>query len=249
MDCDKNAIVHILIENGNKLLNQPYEKVNFTGDSSADDFLNDIEKFPHAFVLACIMDRQIKAEKAWMIPYKISNEINDFDLSALLQIEANSFKEMFERYRFHRFNNIMAKNFYLAIQKIHKDYNDNASNIWNDKPRSAAVVKKFLQFDGVGVKIATMATNILVREFKIPMEDYLCIDISPDVHVKRVFKRLGLMSENANNDELIYSARELNPEYLGIFDLACWEIGRKWCKSREADCQNCYLDDFCPKCV
>ena len=111
MDCDKNAIVHILIENGNKLLNQPYEKVNFTGDSSADDFLNDIEKFPHAFVLACIMDRQIKAEKAWMIPYKISNEINDFDLSALLQIEANSFKEMFERYRFHRFNNIMAKNF------------------------------------------------------------------------------------------------------------------------------------------
>ena len=62
-----------------------------------------------------------------------------------------------------------------------------------------------------------MAANILARDFKILMADYICIDVSPDTYVKRVFKRLGFISKNASNYELIYSARELNPEYPGIF--------------------------------
>jgi len=79
------------------------------------------------------------------------------------------------------------------------------------------------------------------------MSDYTCIDISPDTHVRRVFKRLGVISKNASNDELIYSARELNPEYPGIFDLSCWEIGRNWCKLQKPQCEDCYLHEYCPK--
>lgn len=75
----------------------------------------------------------------------------------------------------------MAEFFFDAIQLIHKKYKDNASNIWKDKPKSATIVRRFLEFNGVGVKIATMAANILAREFKIPMQDRICIDISPDV--------------------------------------------------------------------
>jgi endonuclease III len=71
--------------------------------------------------------------------------------------------------------------------------------------------------------------------------------VSPDTHVKRVFKRLGIISKDASDDELIYSARELNPEYPGIFDLSCWDIGRKWCKPKEPDCNNCELKVYCPK--
>ena len=36
-----------------------------------------------------------------------------------------------------------------------------------------------------------MATNILARQFKIPMSDYYSVDISLDVHIQRVLKRLG----------------------------------------------------------
>jgi len=247
MNNRQERIVEILIKRGKELLKQPYRKVEFAGNPEADNLLNDIKTFPHAFVLACIMDRQMKAERAWLIPYEISKEIGGFEFSRLLKISRDRFKEIFNRKSLHRFNDTMAENFYLGIQKIHKDYNDDASNIWKGKPRSATVVKRFLEFKGVGVKIATMAANILVRDFKIPMRDYICIDISPDTHVKRVFKRLGFISKNASNEELVYSARELNPEYPGIFDLPCWEIGRNWCKSRKPDCGNCYLAQYCPK--
>jgi len=247
MNNTKGEIIKILSERGKKLLNQPYKKIEFTKNPEADDLLNDIKTLPHAWVLACIMDRQMKAEKAWLIPYEISKEIGGFEFSKLLQLSEKQAEEIFKRKNLHRFNNIMARNFYLGIQKIHGDYNNNASNIWKNYPRSATIVRRFLEFEGVGVKIATMAANILAREFKIRMKDYICIDISPDVHVKRVFKRLEFISKNASNEELIYCAKELNPKYPGIFDLSCWEIGRNWCKPQKPFCKDCYLDKYCPK--
>lgn len=209
--------------------------------------LNNLKQFPHAFVLACIMDRQIKAEKAWLIPYYISQEIGGFEYERLLKLDLNSLKDIFQKRSLHRFNKIMAENFYSAIQLIHNKYKNDASKIWKDNPKSATIVRRFLEFEGVGIKIATMAANILAREFKISMQDRICIDISPDVQVKRVFIRLGFIPRDASNDELIYCARELHPEYPGIFDFSAWEIGRNWCRPRNPDCKNCYLNEYCPK--
>lgn len=243
----QDKIVSILIDRGNSLLNTPYKAHEFTKHPDADEFLNDLSNYPHAYVLACVMDRQIKAERAWLIPYRISEIIGSKDFSTFLNLKLNDIKNIFNDNNLHRFNDIMSNCFFLTIQRIHEFYDDNASNIWSDNPKSATIVKRFLQFKGVGIKIATMATNILAREFKIPMQDYICIDISPDVQVKRVFKRLGLLSNDVGNDELIYTARELNPSYPGIFDLSCWEIGRNWCSPKNPKCKDCYLTDYCPK--
>jgi len=186
----KEKIVTILIEKGNELLKQPYKYIEFTKNKEANKLLNNLKDFPHAFVLACVMDRQIKAERAWIIPYEISKEIKGFEFSMLLRVNQENIIEIFKRKSLHRFNEIMGNNFYLATRKIHNNYQDDASNIWKGNPRSATIVRRFLEFNGVGIKIATMAANILAREFKIPMKDYINIDISPDVHVMRVFKRL-----------------------------------------------------------
>jgi len=246
---NKDKIVKILIQKGQDLFKRPYKRIEFTKNPEADKFLNNLKEYPHAFVLACIMDRQMKAERAWLIPYEIYKEIGSFKFSELLKLSLSQIKEIFKRKNLHRFNDIMAKNFYSAIQKIHDDYDEDASNIWEGEPRSATIVRRFLGFKGAGIKIATMAVNILAREFKIPMRDYICIDISPDVHVKRAFKRLGFIPKNADNDELIYCARELNSKYPGIFDLPAFEVGRTWCHSRKPDCKNCYLNKYCPKII
>jgi len=79
------------------------------------------------------------------------------------------------------------------------------------------------------------------------MQDRICIDISPDVQVKRVFWRIGFIDKDSSNEGLIYCARELNLEYPGIFDLFAWEIGRNWCRPKSPKCSKCYLNPYCHK--
>ena len=105
---------------------------------------------------------------------------------------------------------------------------------------------RFLEFYSVCPKIGSMADNVLAREIKIPFSDYYSIDISADVHVRRVFSRLGLCSSDATAEQVIYKARALCPEFPGMMDFPCWEIGRNWCKSRSVVCRDCYVNDLCP---
>lgn len=237
----------VLKQRGIGLLNQPRSFIQFTDIQAANQLLNDIDCQPHAFVLACLMDQQVRAERAWRIPYQIGVAVGDFAVSLLLKVGEARLTQIFEKEGLHRFNPKMAKVFYLGLERIQTVYGGNAANIWLDQPSSARVVRRFLEFHGVGIKIATMATNILARDFKVPMADHAAIDVSPDVHVRRVFERLGYVRSNADYAEIIYTARELNPSYPGVFDLSVWEVGRRWCKPSNPSCDECYLSIHCPK--
>ena len=246
MDMNDNQIRDVLVERGRKLFEAKKTFVNFTGDNDADKLLNDLKNFPHAFVLACVMDRQVKAELAWLIPYKFQEKLRDFSFLTLANLSQDEIRKlMTEPQALHRFPEEMSNNFYQAVRIIKSQYNQDASMIWRDKPSSAEVVYRFLQFRGVGPKIATMAANILSRDFKIEFSDYYSIDISIDVHVQRVFVRLGLVNDGATVEEIIYRARSLYPEFPGLMDLPTWEIGRNWCKPKQPNCKDCYMKDLC----
>jgi len=208
--------------------------------------VTDLEKYPHAFVIACIMDRQIPVERAWAIPYKIKEILGDFDLNTLLNVSLEDYIKMFEKNGFHRFNEQLAICLYKAILKIKNDYDGDASNIWKGNPSSAEVVYRFLEFKGVGIKIATMAANILSRNFKVPFSDYSAIDISPDVHVKRVMKRMGLVDDDDVN-KVIYKAKSIYPKFPGLLDLTCYKLGQTICRPTNPACDKCKFNDVCPK--
>jgi endonuclease III len=210
--------------------------------------VNDIENYPHAFVLACCMDRQVSSDRAWSIPYKVMRSLcHEFTMEELSQISLEEYEQLFSEQTLHRYNEKMAAVFHSAVMRIQDQYDGDASRIWAGCPSSAAVVYRFLEFDGVGVKIATMATNILHREHKVPLSDLSSIDISPDVHVRRIFQRAGLVCAGASNDAVIYKARELCTEYPGILDSACWNIGTKFCHPASPDCASCPVCTDCPK--
>lgn len=238
---------HILVKLGEENLKsaQSRELVFLPDDSEANKIITDIENCPHAFFLACIMDRQINAEKAWAIPVKIMRLIGDTSIEALGSLSIKDYKKLFTMHSLHRFNDTMAEIFYCAVHRIADEYDGDASTIWANNPSSFEVVYRFLQFDGVGPKIATMATNILIRDFCISMSDYSAIDVSVDVHIRRVMKRMGMVRENCSNDEIILKAKILHPSYPGIIDAPLWMIGRGYCHPTNPNCRECIVKKEC----
>ena len=240
-------IKNLLVKHGRGKMQKRSKLIEFTRVEEYDHFLNDLQNFSHAFVIGCVMDRQMNAELAWAIPYKLKERIGNFDFSTLYQLNEKQISKYLKKPTpLHRFTDIMSGCLYSAIQIIGDKYDGVASKIWSDKPSSAEVVYRFMQIHGVGPKIATMAANILARSFKVKFKDYYSIDISADVHVKRVFNRLGLIEKNASIEEVIYKARALNPEFPGLLDSPCWEVGRNWCKTQVTECNKCYLNHVCP---
>lgn len=237
----------LLVERGMQLLHADPVPTKFTGVPAADELLNDLEHHSHAFVLACVADRQVKAEVAWRIPYELSQRLGGFSFDLLDSLSPNRIrKALYEPTPLHRFPDTMSENAYAAVKRIGDQYDGNAANIWLGSPSSAEVVFRFLGFRGIGPKIATMATNILARDFKISFGDYYSVDVSVDVHLRRVFTRLGLVSHHASDQEIIYRARALHPPFPGLMDLPAWEIGRKWCRPKNPTGTECYMQEVCP---
>lgn len=245
---DKKYINKIL-----KIANERYEK-------ACKHELNEKEKiqmqYPHLFVLGCVMDSQIDFERAWEIPFTIAKELKSYELSEFLKKDLAWYKKYFADNKLHRFNDVMAEAFYSALQRIHNKYKDNAKNIWNDKPTSGELICRFLEFDRVGIKIATMAANILTRDYGVEIQDKFAIDISPDIHVKRLMYRLGLIEEIPGLDsfakidptKITFAARSINPAFPGLPDLIFWEIGaNKICENNKCHDDKCPFGAFCIK--
>lgn len=168
------AIRDRLVDHGRLLFRAPPAFVKFTDVHGADVLLKDLGQYPHAFVLACIMDRQIKAERAWVIPYRIAEKLGDFTIATLGKQSLNDIKELMGRPKpLHRMFERMAGFFYSGVQRIITHYNGDAACIWRGPLPSAEVIFRFLEFEGIGLKIATMAANILARDFKISFADYV----------------------------------------------------------------------------
>ena len=216
----------------------------------ADALVQDITGNPHAFVIACIADRQVKAETAWRLPYELGRRVGGSAFAHLRSLSPDRLhRAVAEVPALHRYPERMSASISKALRRIEAEFGGDAAKIWLGKPSSAEVVLRFLMFDGVGPKIATMATNILARDFKVPMADYSSVDVSVDVHLRRVFGRLGLIRAKATVEEVVYAARALHPEFPGLMDFPAWEIGREWCRPQSPICSDCFMRDVCPTAV
>ena len=240
------SLVQQLVAEGDSLLQLPREPVRFTGNPDADRLLNQIERYPHAFLFGCLVDRQVAAERAWLLPYELAQRNRTFEIEALRTLtEQDWLRLLSDPSPLHRFPPTMATVLFRATHRLAERYQSDASLIWAGTPASATLVRRFLEFHGAGPKIATMAANILVRHFHVPLSDYFYIDISADVQVRRVMERLGFVEPGASVDVVIYAAREANPNFPGVFDVVLWELGRTLCRPRQPDCGQCRFQAGC----
>jgi len=219
----------------------------------------DIENTPHAFVIGCVLDQRIPAGKAWAGPYKLKERIGDFSFSKLRQLKQNDWKRYLGPQKsdpetIHRYwETRMPKYLESAMQAIdrYSDGSGDAKCMWTgDGLRGDDIVNRFKQIRGVGDKIANMAVRILVTRFKQPIKKN-SIDVSVDVHVARVFPRLGLvhvnrgMSTKEKKHLIVEKARELYPCFPAKIDRPIFMIGKQFCHKTKPNCGGCPMKRLC----
>jgi len=207
-----------------------------------------IEKNPFAFAFAAVLDRGTKAEIIWTVPYYIQKYTGDlnphfFANKSIEELE-NIFQSLLEK---PRYINDAPRTVKELSEMVLNEYNGDVTRIW--KGKSASYVKRtFQRIYGVGPGIASMIVLLLEKCFKVHFKDvdHKSMDVKPDVHIVRVFYRLGLI-KNPNPTEAVEAARRFNPEYPGALDAPTWVVGRKWCISVLPRCEECPLENVCPK--
>lgn len=238
----KQVVVDKVIEYYEHVLKK--KEAKFCSNEEADRL---IRENPVAFVFAVIMDQGARAEIIWGIPYHLKRIMGHLDVNRIAVMGDQDLYMVFERLpQKPRFWKTAARRIRNASQQIVDRYDGDAENIWNDNPKAGDLQSRFDNFDGIGQKKASMATRILGMDLNKPIRSWSEIDVSVDEMIMRVFTRAGL-SRTRNVQEIVDSARRLNPSFPGALDLPCWDMGRRWCSTRQPDCIHCYVGQVCPK--
>lgn len=201
----------------------------------------------NAFIIGLISDQSVKAETAWSLPYKLSERLGNFEFEEILKkyTEKDIEDIIREKPSLHRYPSRMANYIYNAMNDIVTKYDSNAENIWKNKT-AAEIVESLEKFKGISHKKASLGTLILVRDLGIDIIDKENIDIAYDIHIRRLFLRLGLVDEDVQ-EKILEEARKIYPEFPGRLTTAFWTIGREFCRPTEPTCLICPLYECCDK--
>ncbi len=126
------------------------------------------------------------------------------------------------------------------------EYGGDASNIWDDQPTATDLISRLDAFKGIGPKKAAMATQILLRDMRVPVRRTAGTQVAYDAHIRRVFLRTGLARKD-DPDEINSVARSFSSDDPGAMDLPAWYVGRTWCHPSDPECQACRLSHVCAK--
>jgi len=213
-----------------------------------DDAALLIGKNPFAFALAAALDRGTRAEIIWTIPYYLQKEIGELKPAFFVDEDINEIKKIIQKLPIKpRYVNDAPRTIKELSEIVVNEFNGDASKIWKNK--SAEEVKTtFQRVHGVGPGISSMIVLLLERCFGIHFNDldHRNMNVKPDIHIIRVFGRLGFISQ-PNEKEVLEAARKFNPEYPGAIDAPVWVIGRKWCTADTPQCIHCPVNEVCPK--
>ena len=166
MNVQEEAICARLVERGKEIFKAPEDNpLNLKKSPYLDEAQYQeaktlvhvrLTRHPHAFVIACIMDQQIVANRAWLNPYLLSQRIGKpeepkFDFDTLLELSKGEIQDhMKGPPALHRFPEPMSRYIHAALRHIADGYEGRAETIWSGRLSSAGLVYRFLEFKGIG---------------------------------------------------------------------------------------------------
>ncbi|MBP8257215.1 MAG: hypothetical protein KAX37_07800, partial [Opitutaceae bacterium] len=140
-DLHARRISRMLVARGRREFEASRRVPQFTPDRAANALMADLRGFPHAFVIGCLMDRQIKAERAWEIPYRIQERLGSFEFRELRRLsQAKVIRLMRRPTPLHRYPETMGTNLHAALALIADRYDGDAGRIWKGRPGARTAV-------------------------------------------------------------------------------------------------------------
>lgn len=201
---------------------------------------------PYAFAIGVCLDRGTKAEIIWTIPYDIRCDLGHLDPRKINVLSLDALTDLFARLpRRPRYVNDAPRTVRDLTRIVIEECDGDAARIWTGK-RASAVKRTFMSIHGVGPGIASMGLLLIEKVFPVRFLDRENMDIKPDVHTVRVLYRLGV-SASMTPDAALEASRLMNPAFPGKVDGALWEIGRRWCRPTDPDCDGCPAREVCEK--
>ncbi len=215
----------------------------FTKDSDANRLL--IED-PFAFLIGVIVDYQMPAERAWILPYRLKERLSGWGPEYLANNSSEVLAAFAEPPKLHRFPNQTPRFVVAGSRRVIDDYHGEAASIWSDAPTAAVLQDRLRAFVGISQKKAAMAVELLERDLGVVVVGLEGSDVAYDVHLRRVMLRTGL-AQRDNVDHIVDVARALHPQRPGELDFPVWDIGRSWCHKTDPVCGECVLAGLCPQ--
>ena len=198
------------------------------------------KKRANKFLLGCILDWQIHADRAWENARRLAEDVlgDPEDLwGAIAAIPLAQWMERFNQYSLHRFQKGHERVWTIG-RRVLSQYRGDARNIWKDVPPSEALSR--LEDLGVGEQISRMVVGALMDTGQIEGIG----DVKPDRHVCRVLGRI-LEGSPFQPDQVVYASRQLSPENPWLLDRPLYLIGKEFCFAQDPNCPACPIRAEC----
>lgn len=212
----------------------------------------------NAFVLGVMLDRSVDAHWAWNAAERIQDLLGDpSDVRALwvrlVRMERRRLVG-FLRYGnggrvFHRHYKTYARQLPLAAQHLLDNYDGDPRRMWNDTHDVTAVRARIDAIPGIGMALSRMAVLMLARDYGVlgGRAALPHLDVKPDIHVVRVFRRCGFTPRGASRLDVVAVAQKLHPAFPAALDAPAFNLGRTWCRPTRPKCTDCPLYPVCPR--
>ena len=140
--------------------------LHFTGDSAADDLLN--QNFLALFI-GMLLDQQFPIERAFLAPHRLQQRLGfDLDATALAQCSREALIEFFsEKPALHRFPKSMAERTHALCGYLVERYHGNPCDVWANISDASELRERLLALPGFGEKKVQIFVALLAKRFEI----------------------------------------------------------------------------------
>ena len=200
------------------------------------------KKSANKFMLACILDYQMRYEIVWKNARRFAEDdlCDPDDLWEVITSTPQSVWKSEGHWRkisLHRFPSGHNRVWRIG-SRIVKDYGGDARNIWNGQSPDV-VLGRFIHMK-VGEEISRVTVGGLIDTQQIVGKG----DLKADVHTTRVLGRV-FKGSKVSAGEAHRIAEAILPGDTWQLDFPLFQLGKSLCKATNPSCGECYLREEC----